>query len=125
MLEYVLGYTMGQKTASRAASLARSGAVADGTHHTNRIEDLNERIDKLLMIVRAMWGLMEEQGLTAEQLIAKLEEIDLEDGVADGQVRAQVVECPNCQSKVAPGFLKCQLCGTEVRTSTGHPLGQV
>jgi len=125
MIEYFIGYGMGQKSAARAASLARSAAVADGTHHTNRIEDLNERIDKLLMIVRGMWALMEEQGLTAEQLMAKIDEIDLQDGTDDGQVRPQVVECPSCQSKVAPNLRSCQLCGTEVRPDNGHPLGHV
>jgi hypothetical protein len=125
MLEYFLGYAMGQQTATRAASLARSAAVADGTLHTNRIEDLNERVDKLLMIVRAMWALMEEQGLTAAQLMAKIEELDLQDGVDDDQVRDKLVECPSCQSKVAPGLRACQLCGTEVRPDTGHPLSHV
>ncbi len=113
MLEYFLGFTMGQQSATRAASLARSAAVADGTHHTNRIEDLNERVDKLLMIVRAMWALMEEQGMTPEQLMAKIDELDLQDGVDDDQVRSQIVECPSCQSKVAPNLRACQLCGTE------------
>jgi hypothetical protein len=125
MLEYFIGFSMGQQSAARAASLARGAAVADGTHHTHRIEDLNERIDKLLMIVRAMWALLEEQGYTAESLSAKLEEIDLEDGVLDGQVAPSLVECPSCQSKVAPGLLNCQFCGTAVRAETGHPLGQI
>jgi hypothetical protein len=125
MIEYFIGYGMGQRSAARAASLARSAAVADGTHHTNRIEDLNERIDKLLMIVRGMWALMEEQGMTAEQLMAKIDEIDVQDGTDDGQVRSQVVECPSCQSKVAPNLRNCQLCGTEVRPDNGHPLGQI
>ena len=125
MLEFFLGYSMGEKSATRTASLARSAAVADGTRHTNRIEDLDERIDRLVMILRAMWALMEEQGMTSEQLMAKIEEIDLQDGLADGQVRDQLVECPSCQSKVAPALRACQLCGTEVRPDTGHPLGRV
>jgi hypothetical protein len=125
MLEYFLGYAMGQQTASRAASLARSAAVADGTLHTNRIEDLHERVDKLLMIVRAMWGLMEEQGMTPEQLMAEIDELDLQDGVDDDQARSKVVECPSCQSKVAPNLRACQLCGTEVRPNTGNPLSNV
>jgi hypothetical protein len=77
------------------------------------------------MIVRAMWALMEEQGMTPEQLMAKIDELDLQDGVDDDRVRSQVVECPSCQSKVAPGLRACQLCGTEVRPDTGHPLSQV
>ena len=125
MLEFYLGYSMGQSSATRAASLARSAAVADGTHHTNRIEDLNERIDRLVMILRATLALLEEQGITHKKLMAKIEELDLQDGTADDRVRENIVECPSCQSKVAPGLRNCQLCGTEVRTDIGHPLGHV
>jgi hypothetical protein len=125
MLEFYLGYSMGQSSAVKAASLARSAAVADGTHHTNRIEDLNERIDRLVMILRATLDLLEEQGITPERLMAKVEELDLQDGTDDDRVRENIVECPSCQSKVAPGLRNCQLCGTQVRTNIGHPLGQV
>lgn len=121
MLEFVLGYSMGQRTASRAASLARGAAVASGTHHTNRIEDLNERIDRLAMILRGMWALLEEQGMTAEQLITKLEELDLADGVDDDQVTLRVLTCPSCDSKVAVGLSNCQFCGHEVSGADGHP----
>jgi len=124
MLEFYLGYSMGQSSAVKAASLARSAAVADGTHHTNRIEDLNERIERLVMIMRATLALLEEQGITPERLMEKINELDLQDGVDDERVR-DLVECPSCQSKVAPGLRNCQLCGTEVRADTGHPLGHV
>jgi hypothetical protein len=125
MLEFFIGYSMGERSATKAASLARSAAVADGSRHTSRIEDLNERVDKLLMIVRAMWSLMEEQGMTPEQLKAKIEEIDSTDGEVDGRVRPELAHCRNCDSKVAPGLRACQLCGTEVRPDTGHPLSSV
>lgn len=125
MLEFVLGYSMGQKSAARASALSRTATAIDGTGATRRIEDLDERIDKLAMIVRAMWALLEGQGLTADQLIAKLEEIDLLDGTVDDQVRPGVVDCPSCHSKVAVGLKACQFCGTAVRTEAGHPLSQI
>ena len=125
MLEFVLGYSMGQKSAARASALSRTATAIDGTGATRRIEDLDERIDKLAMIVRAMWALLEGQGLTPDQLIAKLEEIDLLDGTVDDQVRPGVVDCPSCHSKVAIGLKACQFCGTEVRTETSHPLSQI
>jgi len=124
MLEFILGYSAGSSTASRAASLARSAAAADGTIHGNRIEVLNERIDQLAMIVRSMWALLEEGGVTAEQLMAKLEELDMQDGVADGKVRRGPVECPSCNSKVAAGLTKCQYCGADV-AADDHPLGRL
>lgn len=125
MLDFVIGYAAGSQTASRAASLARDAAVADGTLATNRIEDTNERIDSLAMIVRAMWALLEEQGLTQEQLIAKIDELDLLDGIDDGQMRRGPVDCPECDSKVAPGLTKCQYCGAEVKPLDSNPIGNV
>lgn len=125
MFEFILGYHAGSRTAGRAASLARSAAVADGTVHTNRIEDLNERIDQLAMIVRGMWALLEEGGVTPEQLIAKLEELDLQDGVADGKVTRGPVDCPSCDSRVAAGLSRCQFCGAEIDTGDDHPLGRL
>lgn len=124
MLEFVLGYTAGQKTASRAAALARDAAVADGTRHTHRIEDLDARIDELALIIRAMWALLEEGGVTAEQLKEKLAELDLADGAADGRVRSQPIDCPGCDSKVPAGLDKCQYCGAEI-VRDEHPLGHL
>jgi DNA-directed RNA polymerase subunit RPC12/RpoP len=122
MLDFVIGYAAGSQTASRAASLARDAAIADGTIQINRIEDLNERIDSLAMIMRAMWALLEEQGLTQEQLIAKIDELDLLDGIDDGQMRREPVDCPKCDSKVAPGLTRCQYCGAEIELADNGPL---
>ena len=126
MLEFVIGYSAGSATASRAASLARSAAVGDATIHSNRIEDLNERIDSLALILRAMWSLMEESGVTTEQLVAKIEEFDRLDGHEDGAMaRRTPVDCPSCDSKVAPGLAACQFCGAAIQVEDDHPLGGV
>jgi hypothetical protein len=125
MFEFVLGYSAGSATASRAASLARSAAVADGTHHTNRIEDLNERIDTMAMLMRGMWALLEEQGFTAEQLMAKMEELDMADGTADGQVKSPPVRCRSCDSMVPAYMANCQYCGAQARVVDDHPMGQI
>lgn len=121
----MLGYGAGSATASRAASLARSAAVADGTMHTHRIEDLSERIDELALILRGMWALLEDGGVTTEQLMAKLEELDMSDGVADGRVRRGPVDCPGCDSKVPGGLTRCQYCGADVVREDDHPLGHL
>jgi hypothetical protein len=125
MLEFILGYHAGSRTASRAASLARSAAVADGTAHSNRVEDLNERIDEFALILRGVWALLEEGGVTTEQLMAKLEELDMQDGVSDGRMRKGPIECPSCESKVAPGLSTCQFCGADIDTGDSDPLGGI
>lgn len=106
--------------------MARSAAVADGTIHSNRIEDLAERVDSMAMIMRAMWALLEENGYTPDQLMDKLEELDLADGMADGRITARVLDCPECGSKVAAGLVSCQFCGTRVRPEGDeHPLSDI
>lgn len=126
MLEFVIGYTAGAKSAGRASALSSAMSSDGGSHHTTRIEDLNERVDKLAMIVKAMWSLMEEQGVSPEQLIAKLEEIDGADGELDGQVTRSVKDCRSCGSKVAAGLPNCQFCGAAVQPDEDeHPIGHV
>lgn len=125
MLEFVLGYGAGSKTASRAASLARSAAVADATLHINCIEDLSERIETMAMLLRGMWALLEEQGLTNDQLMAKLEELDNLDGVPDGRMKSGPIPCTSCDSRVPAGLTKCQYCGADVPNIDDHPMGQI
>ena len=116
MFNFILGYVMGERTQSRAASLARDAAVSDGMRGKQRDEDLNARVDRLLLVVQAMWSLLEEQGLTDEQLIAKIQELDLADGITDGRLTVSPTDCLSCGSKVAPGLAACQFCGTPVPT---------
>jgi len=79
----------------------------------------------MAIIMRAIWSLLEEQGMTTEQLVAKIEELDHMDGNPDGRMRRGPVDCPQCDSKVAPGLKKCQYCGAEVQPLDDHPLGQL
>jgi hypothetical protein len=124
MLEFLLGYSAGSNTASRAASLARSAAASDLSVHSNRVEDLNERIDELALVLRGMWALLEEQGFTNDRLLAKLEELDHSDGTPDGRVKKEPSTCPACEAKVPPGLARCQYCGADVPVDN-HPLGQI
>ncbi len=118
MLEFALGVSAGTGAAARKGSLARSMAVGDSSRHVSQIEDLNERIDRMLLIMQAMWALMEEQGLTEDELLAKIDELDRSDGSADGIARGVPSECSDCGSKVAPGLPRCQICGSEVEGNT-------
>lgn len=124
MFEFFLGYSAGSATASRAATLARSAATADGLRNSNRVEDVNERLDQLMIVVRAMWSLMEKQGLTPQDLEAEIDHLDQLDGVADGAIRSAPVPCSSCDSMVAPGLKACQFCGAPV-TRDDHPLSGV
>ena len=72
------------------------------------IERQEDEINKLYLVTQAMWELLRDRTQFEEKdLLDKVEEIDLRDGIKDGKVAKTVVEeCQNCgrkMSKSAPG----------------------
>lgn len=111
MLNFMWGYVMGQRSAQQVAAFTRGAAGADAMRSTMKLNDVDERIDRLLLLVEAMWALLCEKGLTDEELAAKLVELDELDGVADGRRTPAPADCLACGSKVAAGLTACQFCG--------------
>ena len=120
MLDFVMGYVMG-KSAAKAAAMGHGSAAMT----TGRIYDVDERVDRLLLVVQAMWSLLKDAGLTDEELAAKIEELDLSDGRADGHARREPQVCPDCDSKIPAGFDHCQICGRPVEAAEPDPFGTV
>ena len=114
MLEFMWGYAMGQKSATQAAQFARAAGTADAmTSHLQMI-DVDERIDRVVLLLEAMWSLLRENGFRDEDLAAKLMELDTSDGTMDGRRTPAPSTCRSCGSKVAAGLRACQFCGTEL-----------
>ena len=91
--------------AARATSRA---ATAD-----RNVEALIDRLDKLTLVNMAVWSLVREQlELTEEQLVERVREIDLADGVEDGKVTRTVAKCPKCGRVMSPRHKKCIYCGS-------------
>ena len=124
MLPMIAGYVMGSRAAGRAASMsvvanamALPGAVAD-------VDALDERIDRLLLVVEALWTLLKKAGHTDEELAAIIAQLDEMDGAADGRKSKAPTTCSSCGSKVAAGLPRCQICGTATGYAPG-PLERV
>jgi len=118
MMDFMWGYVMGQKSAAQAASFARSAGASQAMTSHMRMIDVDERIDRLTLLVEAMWSLLREQGLTDEDLAARLMELDQSDGTLDGRRTPAPSTCRSCGSKVAAGLTACQFCGTAVLSDT-------
>jgi hypothetical protein len=107
-IPFITGYVLG----SRDAALTRSAATAmRASTPESKVLDLHDRVDRLVLIVEAMWSLLEETGLTEEQLLAKISELDTADGVADGRITRAPTTCPACGSASPAGRTTCQVCG--------------
>lgn len=74
--------------------------------------ELADRFNRLLLVCQAMWTLLQEKtGLTEEDLLERVVELDLRDGRLDGQIARQVVKCGKCGFAVSYEFMRCLHCG--------------
>jgi len=87
--------------------------------------DVHDRVDRLVLVVEAMWSLLEDAGYSAEQLKERIEAMDAADGTVDGKRTAKVAQCRACGSKVAAGLPACQFCGTKVPGDPLDPLRSI
>lgn len=119
-LTFLTGYVLGQHGA-QSAKIASEASRGGGLSKSDLL-DVHDRVDRLLLVVDAMWSLLEENGYTDEQLKARIEQIDESDGVIDGRRRPQGRDCRECGTKVPADLDSCQFCGTAVPGKDDHPL---
>lgn len=111
-LTFLTGYILGQHGA-QSARLAASAGARNGASASD-LHDVHERVDRLILVVDAMWSLLEESGYTDDQLLERIERIDSEDGAVDGRRRPPATPCRECGTKVLAGMAMCQFCGADV-----------
>lgn len=99
---------------SARAAVNRSESKASKAEWEARA--LNDRLDKLSLICAAMWELLRQKtDLTEEDLMAKVQELDLADGVADGKVtKSKIQNCPGCNRVMSPRHKRCMYCGETI-----------
>jgi hypothetical protein len=72
---------------------------------------LEEKLDRLALITRALFELLESRGISERRLSEKVVEIDLRDGQADNRMSARPTRCPKCEAMISPKFGRCLFCG--------------
>jgi hypothetical protein len=71
-------------------------------------------VDKLVLVCRSMWELVRDNtSLTEDDLMNKVLELDLQDGVADGKMKLGVQQCAHCGRAMSPRHARCLYCGRE------------
>jgi hypothetical protein len=114
VFDFLMGYVMGERSAARAATFARSAGATAASGDTQAMEDVNERVDRLILVVDALWSMLRESGWTDEQLAQRIHEIDLSDGLADGRRTPQARRCTSCDAMIEAGRSACAFCGKPV-----------
>jgi hypothetical protein len=94
-------------------------AAADAQNRAQSAQELflqmEKRVNRLSLLCQSMWELLRERAeFTDEQLSAKVLEVDLRDGRADGRITAQISDCPSCGRKTNSKRSTCIICGAEL-----------
>lgn len=100
---------IGQATA-RAES-----ARSDSQAQESSLVDLNRRFERLALVTQALAELLTERAHVSQaDLVAKIDEIDMRDGVRDGRVSLMRRSCPKCGREVAGHRTTCLYCGASL-----------
>ena len=93
-------------------------AMSDGAHEARAssaradVDALYARFDKMVLVLDACWELLSERaGVTEADLLAKIAEIDVRDGTADGRKLMRPRKCSKCNAAVANNRATCAFCG--------------
>jgi ribosomal protein S27AE len=106
---HVSNFRNGPAHNADAANAAASARDAQTT-----ASDVELRLDKLMLITMAMWELLRDNTkFTEADLLAKVQELDLRDGIPDGKITQSVRKCPQCGRTMSPRHKKCLYCGYE------------
>jgi len=99
--------TTGDKASAHMAEAKAERARNDAQH-------IEQRLDRLVLANMALWSLLQEKtGLTEQDLLDRVQEIDLADGQADGKARKPPAECAQCGRMMSARHKQCIYCGTE------------
>jgi hypothetical protein len=76
-------------------------------------ENLQNEVHRLQLVVEALWELLRKHnGLTDQDLIKVMNQIDAVDGRLDGKSsRTEVTNCSGCGKVLEKGVPKCIYCG--------------
>ena len=77
-LPFLAGYVLGEH-GRRSARLAAQAGARSGPSNDD-LFGIEDRVERLILIVAAMWSLLEEQGLSEEQLHERIRALDEADG---------------------------------------------
>lgn len=111
----IMGAFLAQALAESQTGQARVPSYQSGVRmeETRRdIQDLEQRLGKLTLICLALWSLVQEKtNLKEEDLLQRVQQIDLLDGTQDGRITPQIAQCSQCGRVMNPRHQKCLYCG--------------
>ncbi|MGY8656155.1 MAG: hypothetical protein ACKVJX_21255 [Verrucomicrobiia bacterium] len=76
------------------------------------INQVHRRLDRLGLACQAMWELLRDStSIEEKDILARMEEVDLRDGVKDEKMTPPSLHCESCGRKGNPRRRMCVYCG--------------
>ena len=95
------------------AEAHRASRTADSAQ--NKAMRLQDDLAAMLLKMQAMWEVISEKlDVNDEELLSKIKEIDLRDGVMNGKARPEPVVCESCSKPNGIKRRNCLYCGKEL-----------
>lgn len=105
---FIGGYVAGARAGARAGRMNVMANSMSSSSQAADLVELDERLDRLGIVVAALWSLLEEAGYSEEALQTRIQELS-----RPAEQRA-LLQCPECGARVRDGSGSCQICGTPV-----------
>lgn len=84
--------------------------ISTGRKTSRELDGVDQRIDRLVLLCEAMWGLIQEHTpLTEQDLHERMLKVDEHDGVRNMRRQRIATDC-RCGAKVPPTRPTCQFC---------------
>lgn len=81
------------------------------------VSNVRTDIERLYLLVEALWTILKTStGLTDEDFVKIVEQLDLQDGKLDGSnaTHTVITQCPNCGKTLLKGHRRCAYCQADV-----------
>ena len=101
-----------QQSRIHDANVTAANAVSKAQNVGYSIRQLEDKVDSLALTCQALWEILRDRtSLTEEELEAKVNEIDLRDGRADGRMGNTDKKCAKCDRTLNSRHARCMYCG--------------
>ena len=108
-------WNLQQQSQIREAKADAAQAKDDATRSRERIQELEYRINRMALASQALWELVRSRlEITEAELLDKIGEVDLRDGVKDERMTPQIITCPSCGRSCNTKSSRCVFCGAAV-----------
>lgn len=98
-----------------AAATGAARASGDARAARTDVAEMEMRLERALLACEAMWTLLRDKiGVTDQELIERINDLDLSDGKLDGKIRKTPVSCPSCGRTISRRLPKCMYCGQPI-----------